>query len=164
MYLSLFQLERRTPGILRDSNLRGSNLSHTAPEHSITTTSGTPQDGWITPERLPKLRSLLLGITLFVGLLPLGTHLVAKLRVIGVMTWLYALVQIIDIKIWRSRFAIRRRAASRIPEVLEGWLLGQMIAWFGIAYYALTDDARWFAGGLLLLLLSFVVFPVRAER
>ena len=149
-------------------------MSHTASEHSITTTSGTPQDSWIAPESLPKLRSLLLGITLCVGLLvwvafslgllPLGTHLVAKLRVIGVMTWLYALVQIIDMKIWRSRFAQRRRAASRIPEVLEGWLLGQMIAWFGIAYYALTDDARWFAGGLLLFLLSFVVFPVRAER
>jgi hypothetical protein len=149
-------------------------LSHTASEHSITTTSNAPSGGWISPERLPKLRSLLLGITLFVGLLvwvafslgllPRGTHLVAKLRVIGVMTWLYALVQIIDMKIWHSRFAQRRRAASRIPEVLEGWLLGQMIAWFGIAYYALTDDARWFAGGLLLFLLSFVVFPVRADR
>jgi hypothetical protein len=159
---------------LPDSKPQGSVLSHTASEHSITTTSGTTPGGWITPERLPKLRSLLLGITLFVGLLvwvafslgllPHGTHLVAKLRVIGVMTWLYALVQIIDMKIWHSRFAQRRRAASRIPEVLEGWLLGQMIAWFGIAYYALTDDGRWFAGGLFLFLLSFVVFPVRAER
>ena len=157
-----------------DAKPWGSNLSHTASEHSLTTSSAAPQDGWITPERLPKLRSLLLGITLFVGLLvwvafslgllPRGTHLIAKLRVIGVMTWLYSLVQIIDMKIWHSRFAKRRRAASRIPEVLEGWLLGQMIAWFGIAYYALTDDARWFAGGLFLLLLSFVVFPVRVER
>jgi len=117
---------------------------------------------------------VLLGVTLFVGLLvwiafslgliPRGTHLITKLRVIGVMTWLYALVQIIDLKVWHSRFAMRRRAASRIPEALEGWLLGQMIAWFGIAYYALTDDARWFAGGLLLFLLSFVVFPVREDR
>jgi hypothetical protein len=145
-----------------------------ASDRSIATTSNTPPEGWITPERLPKVRSLLLGITLFVGLLvwvsfslgllPRGTHLVTKLRVIGVMTWLYALVQIIDMKVWHSRFAQRRRAASRIPEVLEGWLLGQMIAWFGIAYYALTDDPRWFAGGLLLFLISFVVFPLRAER
>ena len=120
-----------------------------ASDRSIATTSNTPPEGWITPERLPKVRSLLLGITLFVGLLvwvsfslgllPRGTHLVTKLRVIGVMTWLYALVQIIDMKVWHSRFAQRRRAASRIPEVLEGWLLGQMIAWFGIAYYALTN-------------------------
>jgi len=98
------------------------------------------------------------------GLLPQGVHLVAKLRVVGVMTWIYALVQIVDLKIWHSRFAKRRRAASRIPEAVEGWLLGQMIAWFGIAYYALTDDARWFVAGLLLLLLSFAVFPARAER
>jgi hypothetical protein len=80
------------------------------------------------------------------------------------MTWVYALVQIVDMKLWHSRFAQRRRAASRIPEALEGWLLGQMIAWFGIAYYALTDDARWYVGGVLLFLFSFVVFPIRGSR
>lgn len=125
---------------------------------------------WLTAERLPRIRSVLLGSTLFVGLLvwtafsvglvPRGAHLAAKLQIIGVMTWVYALVQIIDLKVWRSRFAQRRRAESRIPEALEGWLLGQMIAWFGIAYYALTDDPVWFAGGLLLFLLSFRVFPI----
>lgn len=129
---------------------------------------------WLTPERLARVRSALLGLTLFVallvwvafsmGVIPRGTHLVTKLRALGVMTWLYAVVQIIDMKIWHSRFARRRRATSRIPESLEGWLLGQMIAWFGIVYYALTDDARWFAAGLVLLLLSFVVFPIRVER
>jgi hypothetical protein len=80
------------------------------------------------------------------------------------MTWLFALVQILDMKVWHSRFAQRRRAASRIPEAVEGWLLGQMFPWFGIAYYALTDDARWYAAGLILFLLSFVVFPVPADR
>lgn len=149
-------------------------MSHTVSNHSISTTSTTASAAWLTPERLPQIRSALLGLTLFVGLLvwtafslglvPRGTHLIAKLRVIGVMTWLYAVLQIIDLKVWHSRFAIRRRAASRIPEVLEGWLLAQMIAWFGIAYYALTDDARWYAGGLILFLLSFVVFPVGRER
>ena len=117
---------------------------------------------------------MLLGITLFVGLLvwnsfslgliPRGTHLVTKLRAIGAMTWAYALLQIVDMKIWRSRFAQRRRAVSRLPEALEGWLFGQMIAWFGIAYYALTDDARWFAAGVILFVLSFAVFPVREDR
>ena len=149
-------------------------MSHTASDPSLTTRSAGAAATWLTPEHLPKVRGLLLGVTLFVGLLvwicfsfgvlPRGVHLVAKLRVLGVMTWIYALVQIVDLKIWHSRFAKRRRAASRIPEAVEGWLLGQMIAWFGIAYYALTDDARWFVGGLLLLLLSFAVFPARAER
>jgi hypothetical protein len=147
------------------------NVSHTVSNRSVSTTSAAP---WLTPERLPRVRSLLLGLTLFVGLvvwtafslgvMPRGTHLVAKLRIIGVMTWLYALLQIIDLKIWHSRFAQRRRAVSRIPEQVEGWLLGQMIAWFGIAYYALTDDARWFVGGLIVFLLSFVVFPITTER
>ena len=141
-----------------------------ASEPSVTTTSVAGTGDWLTPERLPKVRSVLLGLTLFIGLLvwvafsvgvlPRGVHLIAKLRVIGVMTWVYALLQIIDMKVWRSRFALRRRASSRIPEALEGWLFGQMIAWFGIAYYALTDDARWFAAGVVLFLLSFVVFPV----
>jgi hypothetical protein len=146
-------------------------VGHTASNRSLPATSVPGSLPWLTPERLPRVRSVLLGLTLFVGLLvwiafslgvlPRGTHLVAKLRVVGVMTWLYAIVQIADMKIWRSRFAQRRRAASRIPEVVEGWLFGQMIAWFGIAYYALTDDPRWFAGGLVLLLVSFVVFPIR---
>jgi hypothetical protein len=149
-------------------------VSHIVSSPSAATTSTHQQTAWLTPERLPRIRAVLLGLILFVGLLvwiaftlgviPRGTHLIAKLRVLGVMTWLYALVQIIDMKVWHSRFAQRRRAASRIPEVLEGWLLGQMIAWFGIAYYVLTDDARWFAAGLLLFLVSFVVFPIRGER
>jgi len=148
-------------------------VSHTASSHSATTTSDGREASWLAPDRLPRLRSIILGSTLFVGLLvwvgfsvgliPQGAHLVAKLRVVGIMTWLYALIQLVDMRVWRSRFAQRRRAASRIPEVLEGWLLGQMIAWFGIVYYALTDDARWFACGLLLLLLTFAVFPIQRE-
>lgn len=117
---------------------------------------------------------MLLGLTLFVGLLvwvafslgltPLGTHLVSKLRAVGIMTWVYALLQIADIKVWHSRFARRRRSGSRIPEVLEGWLLAQILPWFGIAYYVLTDDARWYVAGLVLFVGSFALFPIRTER
>jgi hypothetical protein len=141
--------------------------------HSTTTTSTPDRASLLAPNQLPKVRTALLGLTLFaallvwvafsLGLIPHGTHLIVKLRVFGALTWLYAIVQIFDLKIWRSRFAQRRRAGSRIPEVLEGWLLGQMIAWFGIAYYALTDDPSWFIAGLLLLLLTFRVFPIRDE-
>ncbi len=143
-------------------------MRHILPGHSSTAASAASVT-WLTPARLPLLRSILLALTLLValvvwvsftlGLVPRGTHLVTKLRVVGVMTWLYALVQILDLRFWHSRFVRRRRAASRLPEVVEGWLLGQMIAWFGIVYYVLTDDARWFAAGLVLFLLSFVVFP-----
>ena len=162
---------RQTATILRPQPLRSSNVSHTVSNSSVSTTSTQQTFGWLTPERLPRIRSILLGLTLFValvvwtafsiGLVPQGVHLVTKLRAIGIMTWLYALIQIVDMKVWHSRFAQRRRAASRIPEAVEGWLLAQMIAWFGIVYYALTDDPRWFAAGFLILLLSFVVFPIR---
>jgi hypothetical protein len=149
------------------------NVSHTTPSHSVATTSGSITAPWLTPSRLPAIRSVILGTTLFVallvwvafsvGLIPQGTHLIDKLRVLGVTTWLYALVQLIDMKVWRSRFAQRRRAASKLPEVVEGWLLAQMLSSFGVVYYALTDDARWFAAGIVMLLFSFVVFPIRDE-
>ena len=140
------------------------------PSQAITRTSKVP---WLTPERLPRIRSGLLGLALFVGLLvwtafslglpPRGIHLVGKLRAIGIMTWLFALVQIADMKVWHSRFAQRRRAGSRLPEAVEGWLLAQMFPWFGIAYYALTDDARWYVAGLIVFITSFALFPIRAE-
>ena len=164
--------------------LAGSNLSfpaclsgilgHMSVSHSHSTTSEEAPETWLTPERQPAVRSVLLGVTLLVGLLiwitfslgglPRGTHLILKLRVIGVMTWVYALLQIIDMKIWHSRWATRRRAASRIPEAVEGWLFGQMFAWFGIAYYALTDDPQWFIAGMVLFLASFAIFPIRAPK
>ena len=149
-------------------------MSHIGASASPTTTSVIGYPPWLAPDRLPALRSLFLGLTLFVallvwvafsvGLIPQGAHLVTKLRAVGCVTWLYALVQIVDMRFWHSRFAQRRRAASRMPESVEGWLLGQMIAWFGIAYYALTNDSRWFIAGLFILLLSFAVFPIRGSR
>ena len=136
-----------------------------------TTASEVNKKGLISADRLPAVRSFLLGVTLLVGLLiwitfslgglPRGVHLAAKLRVLGAMTWIYALIQIIDMKVWHSRWAVRRRAASHIPEALEGWLFGQMMAWFGIGYYALTEDPRWFIAGLVLFLASFAIFPIR---
>ena len=164
----------RSGGSIMVVQVTGSrNVSHSTPSHSLATTSAVAERSWIAASRLPVIRSVILGTTLFVallvwvafsvGLIPQGTHLIDKLRVLGVTTWLYALVQLIDMKLWHSRFAQRRRAASRIPEVVEGWLLAQMLSSFGVVYYALTDDARWLAAGILMLLLSFVVFPIRDE-
>jgi hypothetical protein len=143
-------------------------------KHSDTTTSESHVGNAIGPVFLPRVRSGLLGLTLFgglllwgafsLGLIPSAGHLVAKLRVVVGVTWLYALLQIADLKVWHSRFARRRRAASRIPEALEGWLLGQLMAWSGMAYYGLTNDLRGFAAGLVLLLASFALFPIQDQR
>ena len=129
---------------------------------------------WLTPERQGQLRGVLLGITLFFGLVVWVWHsfgaagtqpgvLVHKLRIVGIMTWLYALLQLIDIRFWRSRVARRRREQMGIPESLIAWLFAQMLAWFGIIYYAFTEDARPFVAGVMVLLLAFAAFPVRGN-
>ncbi len=127
---------------------------------------------WLTPARQTQLRGVLLGITLFFGLVvwvwhslvassPLAGPFVGKLRVVGIMTWLYALVQLLDIRFWRSAIALKRRAAMGIPDSLIAWLFGQMLAWFGIIYYGFTEDARWFVAGFAVQLITFAAFPVR---
>ena len=129
---------------------------------------------WLTAERQAQLRAILLGIALFVGLVvwvwhsfgasaPESSAFVRKLRIVGIMTWLYALVQIVDMRFWHSRFAERRRMSMGIPERVIAWLFGQMLAWYGIVYYAITEDARWFVAGVAMLLVTFVAFPVRRE-
>lgn len=151
--------------------------SRTQPEHVTQAQNMTPPattNAWLTAERLVQIRAVLLGLTLFfalavwvlysIGFDARGPHLAGKLRAVGAMTWIYALVQMLDHRFWNSRFARRRRAALSIPESLFGWLLGQMLAWFGIVYYALTADARWYAAGLAILIVSFAAFPIRRDH
>jgi hypothetical protein len=136
-------------------------------------TGETPRYEWLTPDRQVQVRSVLLGIALFAGLVvwvwhslgsqPTAASLVWKLRVVGVMTWLYALVQIADMRFWHSPVAERRRVASGMPESVIAWLFGQMLACFGIIYYGITEDVRWYAAGLALLLATFAAFPIRRD-
>jgi hypothetical protein len=126
----------------------------------------------LTPDRLTRVRAILLGLSFFLGLVVYVFHtvsaahnasptLITRLRGMGVLTWLYALIQMIDLRFYNSRWARRRRETIGIPDSLHGWLFGQMLAWFGILYYGLTEDIRWYAAGLLLLAVSFLAFPIR---
>jgi hypothetical protein len=90
--------------------------------------------------------------------------LITKLRGVGVLTWLYALFQMVDMRFYNSRWAQKRRSSSGIPDSLHGWLFGQMLAWFGILYYGLTEDLRWYVAGLVILALSFMAFPIRRSE
>ena len=130
---------------------------------------------WLTPERLGHLRAVLLGLTLFFGLVVWIFHtlgpaterapmFIFKLRGVGVLTWIYALVQMVDMRFYNSRFARRRRAQMRIPDSLLGWLFGQMLASFGIVYYGLTQDLGWYVAGLVIFLASFWAFPVSGQQ
>ena len=133
---------------------------------------GDDRYAWLTPEALGRVRAIILAITLFVGLAVYVFHtlgpattrpgdFVNRLQGVGVLTWLYALAQMIDMRFYNSRFARRRRQAAGIPDSLHGWLFGQMVAWYGIVYYGFTEDVRPFVAGVLILTLAFRVFPIR---
>jgi hypothetical protein len=137
--------------------------------------SSNTRSAWLTPERQAQVRIILLALVLFFGLAVWVFHSVAaathrapefvnKLRVVGVMTWIYALVQLVDMRFYHSRFARRRQISLGIPENLIGWLFGQMLAWFGIVYYGLTDDMRWYIAGLVIFGLTFWVFPISSSQ
>jgi hypothetical protein len=126
----------------------------------------------LTPGRLTRVRAILLALTLLLGLVVYVFHslgashmahpeLVKKLRGVGMLTWIYALVQLVDLRFYNSRWAQRRRSSSGIPDSLHGWLFGQMLAWYGILYYGLTEDLRLYVAGLVILGLTFVAFPIR---
>jgi hypothetical protein len=144
------------------------------PSHELDRTGAPPRYRWLTPVAQGQVRAVLLGIALFVGLVvwvwhslgagsPQAGDFIRKLRVVGIMTWLYALVQILDMRFWHSGVARRRQLALGIPESLIAWLFGQMLAWFGIIYYGFTEDARWYVAGLAVLLVTFAAFPIREE-
>jgi len=139
-----------------------------------TSAQGASRYDWLTTERQPRVRAILLGLSLFLGLAvwifhSIGTRVapdmvfVNKLRGVGVLTWIYALVQMIDLRFYHSRFA-KRRLATGLPQSVIGWLFGQMLAWFGILYYGLTQDVRWYVAGMVFLVLSFVAFPIKDAR
>src|SRR3712207_5771513 len=90
------------------------------------------RSAWLTPERQAQVRTILLAIVLFFGLVVWVFHSVAaaterapefvhKLRVVGVLTWIYALVQLLDMRFYHSRFARRRHISLGIPEHLIAW-------------------------------------------
>jgi hypothetical protein len=132
-----------------------------------------PRYEWLTADRQAQVRNVLLGLALFAGLVvwvwhslgpqPRALALEGKLRVVGIMTWLYVLVQIADMRFWHSSVAERRRVSSGIPESMIAWLFGQMLACFGIVYYGVSDDPRWYVAGLALLLATFAAFPIRRD-
>lgn len=130
---------------------------------------------WLTPERQIRIRNVLFGLLVFFGLVIWIFHSIAsnaarppefvqRLRVLGIMTWLYALVQLLDMRFYHSRFAKRRIEAANVPEHMLAWLLAQMLPWYGIIYYALVADIRWYVVGLCLAAFTTWAYPVPTGR
>ncbi len=82
---------------------------------------------WLTPERLTRVRAILLGADALLRSrrlrLPHARRVAParsrrssrKLRGVGVLTWMYALVQMVDLRFYNSRWAQRRRASRAFP-------------------------------------------------
>ena len=128
---------------------------------------------WLIPERQLRIRNILFGLLIFCGLviyvfhsIAAGSHrapdFIQRLRVLGVMTWLYALVQLLDMRFYHSRYARRRIETASVPEHMLAWLLAQVLPWYGIIYYALTADFRWYVVGLCLAALTTWAYPIPA--
>ena len=105
---------------------------------------------WLTPDRQAQVRNILLGLALFAGLVVWVWHslgpqvrpveLAGKLRVVGVMTWLYALIQIADMRFWHSSLAERRRVTSGIPESVIRQRFAKSVDYFEKHYKAIVDE------------------------
>ena len=146
----------------------GCHGSTTVAELGPASRLGRDRHPWLTPERLdarardPARRcrcssvSRSTSFTRSARRTARSPRSIRKLRGVGLLTWIYALVQMIDLRFYNSRWAQRRRASTGIPDSLHGWLFGQMLAWFGILYYGLTEDLRWYVAGLVILGLSFL--------
>ena len=89
---------------------------------------------------------------------PTDVHL---MRNVGSVIIVAAIAGIIVI---RTRLDRARDEASRISLAIAGWSFGEMAALFGAVYFFLVGDSRWFAVGLVVLLASFMLIPVRGER
>jgi hypothetical protein len=63
------------------------------------------------------------------------------------------------------RFRLERaRGGQTRPLRIGAWAIGEAAALAGGADYLLSGDARMFVGGLFVMMVSFILFPIRGER
>ena len=78
------------------------------------------------------------------------------LRVAVFAAWGLAAVVLLALRVR----AARPGGAARGTLSLVAWAVGEGAALMGGVYYFLSGDARWFLGGLFVMLASFLLFPV----
>jgi hypothetical protein len=86
---------------------------------------------------------------------------VAPLRVMVLAMWALAVTGIV---VFRTLFGRTTDAARRARLSIFGWAAGEAPALIGGVYYLMTGDAGWYATGVLLLVATFVVFPLRPRE
>lgn len=122
-----------------------------------------------TPALLALIRiALVAGVLMFGGLTlfihrqgswtPMAEGDIDTLRIAGFVIWGIAVGGMILLRGKAGREIDRSRYATLS---IVGWALGEAPALFGGVYYFLTANAVWYINGLLLLIASFVIFPIR---
>lgn len=88
----------------------------------------------------------------------------SALRTLGMLVWAMALVGVVLVRL-RLDAGARRRAAGAAADTASlrilGWAAGQATALYGGVVYLITGDPQWYLFGLVMMLGTFVVVPVR---
>lgn len=83
--------------------------------------------------------------------------LVESLRLATYAVWAVGVVAVL---VARGIHA-RARDESRQGTALLGWAIGESVAIFGAVYYFMTDDPWRYFYGIVFMLATFILFPVR---
>jgi hypothetical protein len=78
---------------------------------------------------------------------------------LGVWGITIAVVLVVRMRLDRITDPARRATLS-----IVGWAAGELSALFGAVHYFLTGDPRWYLIGILLLLVAFLLIPLRRTR
>ena len=83
------------------------------------------------------------------------------LRIIGIVLWVMAIAGVVFLRLRGTRLAGRAGAATT---AIIGWAIGEAVALFGGVQYFLSGQPAWYLNGVLFLVATFVVFPLRRAR
>ena len=135
-----------------------------SPEHEAATAPPPPSAAALAVIRL----ALLLGVLTFGAMTtfilrrgdprpPAGDAL-ETMRIVGIVLWVIAVVAVALLRLRGTRIAGRMGTAS--PAIL-GWTIGEAVAIFGGVHYFLSGSPSWYLNGVLFLVATFVIFPLR---
>ena len=83
------------------------------------------------------------------------------LRTVGIVLWLLAIGAVVFLRLRGTRIAGRPEDSSGS---IIGWAIGEAVALFGGVHYFLSGRPEWYLNGVLFLVATFVIFPIRRER
>ena len=95
------------------------------------------------------------------GLRPSPADTLETLRTVGIVLWIIAIAAVVFLRLRGTRLAGRAGPAAA---AIIGWAIGEAVALFGGVHYFLSGRPSWYLNGVLFLVATFVVFPLRRTR